>query len=537
MEMTNLTAGGPSYGLLDMLFGKKPQEEAADGKEFDPLLNLIKGLKQKADEDAKDGWTVKETEAGKKGEDYPALGLPAMFASSQNVDLAKVAQTQEGLMQLSPAQLKQLMQAKIKSMQQQGPAPRVVEKPEPIVSEALQKLMRESPESMEGLLTNKQPILAKLSPAEMQEASKAIDSRIKELAKQILAKDSQPPVEGLKEHALAAAAGMEALQTDAAKKQLNLKGAEVVQATEEPKLKQLTMPEKKLVHEKMFTTEDYLQVKDQGPKELEGKKAEPVMAKQEMQSDVQGNMPQKHIQKAASGSEQSEQLVTGKPDVSSVVQKSQPLKSKVPDLKKGDDIHQNLPADLALKTSAGVAVREVFIADVKPEQMRVRLASEVADSISVQAKNGGGEMKLVIHPDNLGELKLKVGTKDGKVQVTVTADNNEVAQSLRSSQHDLKEALSGQHLTLSKFEVNVASDSSMANQDNSGNNHNHNQSQLFQDSGDRSNNGSFADQYARENASSYREENFRLGDAMMPKAKAAAYKPSNNGNSRLDVVA
>src|SRR5690606_11276496 len=131
-------------------------------------------------------------------------------------------------------------------------------------------------------------------------------------------------------------------------------------------------------------------------------------------------------------------------------------------------------------------VREVFISDTRPEQVRGRLVGEVAESVGIQAKQGGGEMKLVIHPEHMGELKLKVGAKDGSVQVSVTADTNEVAQSLRASQSDLRDALSSQNLTLSKFEVNVANDSSMAsNQDNGSNA----QSQLFQEHSNRSGSG------------------------------------------------
>ncbi len=532
MEMTNMTAGGPSYGLLDLLFGKKPKEEPGDGKGFGPLLNLMKALKEKAEEaTGEKGWTKTETEAGKKGDEYPGMMLPAAYvASSQNVDLMKVAPAQDGMVQLTPAQLKQLMQGKINAMQGQAPMQAAEQTDEQSKLASLLKAGA-AEEPMEVFRAKDgQMVPMKLSPEEMQEISKALDGRIKDLARQILAKDSQQPVEGGKERALAAAMGLEAIQSDAAKKQLNLKGAEVVAETQ-PKAK-------KPDSEKLFTTEDFLQVKDsknQDPKLNAAQAKHHVQAQQpEMKAEVRDHLLQQNAPKPAAAPEQSGQVASMKPQLAEQVAKSHPRKSKsADDLEKG--IH-SLSGDLAPKAAAGLAVRDVFMHNVKPDQVRGRLIGEVAESVSLQAKNGGGEMKLVIHPDNLGELKLKVETKDGKVQVAVTADNNDVAQSLRASQNDLRDALHGQHLTLSKFEVNVADNSSMAsNQDNSGGNY---QGSFFQDNGDRSNNGAFSDQYARDNAPSYRDENFRMGDSMMPKPRAATqYVASNNGKSRLDVVA
>ena len=64
-------------------------------------------------------------------------------------------------------------------------------------------------------------------------------------------------------------------------------------------------------------------------------------------------------------------------------------------------------------------------------------------------------MRLVLNPDDMGEVKLKISTKNGKVEVQVTADNNDVAQTIRGGSKDLEASLKEQNLTLSKFEVTV----------------------------------------------------------------------------------
>ena len=51
MDISNATAAGPSYGILDVIMGKTPKEEKAEGKEFEPMLNLIKALEKQKDED------------------------------------------------------------------------------------------------------------------------------------------------------------------------------------------------------------------------------------------------------------------------------------------------------------------------------------------------------------------------------------------------------------------------------------------------------------------------------------------------------
>ena len=519
--MSNMTAGGPSYGIFDVLFGNKPKEEPKDGKEFGPLLDLVKALNgESSDKDAQGvGRTDKETEAGKRAEEYRHVIAPAMMAAfSQNADMEKVLAAQEGSLQLSPAQLKQLMMA---NQSGKVPAPLKAVEQQDGISELLSQMteVAEEPVDLGQVAKGKVPKLApevKLTPEmqqvlaehpQLQERLEAsIDSRIQQLATELAKRqESQKSIAGLMEKAALAGGGVEAIQTDAVQKQLN------------PKVS-------KAANEKMFTTEDFLQMKETGAQKAE----------------LQANATQ--TQKAVLPAEQSDIGSKPKSEFAELLQQSASgvkSKSNLADLKKELDVSQMpLPTDLALKGSAAMAVREVFITEGKPEVVRERLVGEVADSVGIQAKAGGGEMKLVIHPENMGELKLKVGAKDGKVEVAVTADNNDVAKTLRASQSDLREALSDQHLTLSKFEVHVAKDSSMASNQDNGSNF---QNQFFQDNGDsKSNSGTFADHNDRNTSSSRQDVDIPAKDVSIGKPRLASqgpYRTANGGGARLDVVA
>lgn len=75
-------------------------------------------------------------------------------------------------------------------------------------------------------------------------------------------------------------------------------------------------------------------------------------------------------------------------------------------------------------------------------------------------------MRLVVTPEDMGEVKLKVSTKNGKVEVQVTAESNDVAQIIRGGSHELEASLKDQNLSLGKFEVSVADSNNVSSLDN-----------------------------------------------------------------------
>lgn len=97
---------------------------------------------------------------------------------------------------------------------------------------------------------------------------------------------------------------------------------------------------------------------------------------------------------------------------------------------------------------------------------------EVADqniqSVMKQAqylvKNGGGEMKVRMTPEGLGEIQLRVELKEGRVQLHMLADNKETKKMLESSVSDLKDSLASQKISLDSVKIDSVVRTNVENQ-------------------------------------------------------------------------
>jgi flagellar hook-length control protein FliK len=71
-------------------------------------------------------------------------------------------------------------------------------------------------------------------------------------------------------------------------------------------------------------------------------------------------------------------------------------------------------------------------------------------------KDGGGEMKVVLTPEGLGEVAMKVNVKDGKVNVEMITQTDEAKKVLENGFRALSEGLKAHHLNLESIQVNSA---------------------------------------------------------------------------------
>jgi hypothetical protein len=144
---------------------------------------------------------------------------------------------------------------------------------------------------------------------------------------------------------------------------------------------------------------------------------------------------------------------------------------KLPELMKGEKGAPKLStvpfeAGLLHATKADLDTRDVVLDSTKPAEIREALLGEVNQGVGFHAVKGGGEMRLVIHPEALGEVKLKISTRsDGKVEVQVSAQNDDVAKIIRGGSKELESSLRDQNLTLAKFDVSVTADAPVASTD------------------------------------------------------------------------
>lgn len=128
------------------------------------------------------------------------------------------------------------------------------------------------------------------------------------------------------------------------------------------------------------------------------------------------------------------------------------------------DANANLGATTTAKTevsrpgaeafSLTAAANEVRKNDVRPED-----AANVRNLIQgaqVLMRKGGGEMKVQMNPEGLGQVDLKVAVKEGKVDIQILADTADTKRLLEKGMGDLKASLAGHRLEVSNVKVDVS---------------------------------------------------------------------------------
>lgn len=80
-------------------------------------------------------------------------------------------------------------------------------------------------------------------------------------------------------------------------------------------------------------------------------------------------------------------------------------------------------------------------------------------------KKGGGEASIILNPEGLGKVHLKVAINEGKVDLQMKAETTEAKKLLESSLGDLKSGLAAQRLNLDQVRVDVGNQAS-SNHDN-----------------------------------------------------------------------
>ncbi len=428
MDMTNATAAGPSRGLLDIIFGtgKSAEETEADGQGFANLMNFIKAMNGEKTEEQGAGLdrTLRGIPRGKGLAEGQADGTPSGKAIASGPSDAVPESAEDAAKKEKLNELSALLGIPLAEQARLASPPMK----NPVGADGKQPAM--TPDQVNASL--KQKALPPLNNEELK-LLQAVNTKLEQV---------QMPTDAQRAPMAAAAAGGAAVPLDP-KDPRKLQGAEKLPGAGTPEM--------------MVSTESYLQMHEsvgKGPvKEVEGRNA--AAAAQE--APVSSAGPKATLTSEAVAGASSKGLELGN------------RRERDLELPHGGKQAKLDPsASGALGAALAHGARELTHHDVylpgldKPDQFREVLLNDVGTSVALHAHKGGGEMRLVLHPDDMGEVKLKVSTKDGKVEVELMAENNDVAKVLRSGNHDLEHSLKEQNLTLSKFEVTV-SDSSIVN--------------------------------------------------------------------------
>jgi flagellar hook-length control protein FliK len=102
--------------------------------------------------------------------------------------------------------------------------------------------------------------------------------------------------------------------------------------------------------------------------------------------------------------------------------------------------------------------------DVKPQQNAVQIADgsfdEIVRQFTILMRRGGGEAKLLLQPEHLGSLKLRIQVDRGEVATSILVDNQAVKDLILSRLNILEESLLEHGFDLSSFDVGVKGENS-----------------------------------------------------------------------------
>lgn len=180
--------------------------------------------------------------------------------------------------------------------------------------------------------------------------------------------------------------------------------------------------------------------------------------------------------------------------------------------------------------SGAVASTAPAAVDRPEDVMNVR---NLIQGAQVLLRQGGGEMKVQMHPEGLGQVDLKVMVSDGKVDVQILAETADTKRLLEKNINDLRASLSGQKLEISDLKVDMSK--SPEREANNDNNRDFNREQArqflgqFRDEREAMRNGMFELPSMRQYKQSKAKE-------LQPVDSAGEAKPAAKNSSRLNVV-
>lgn len=92
-------------------------------------------------------------------------------------------------------------------------------------------------------------------------------------------------------------------------------------------------------------------------------------------------------------------------------------------------------------------------ADAEPEGVE-----SIVKNVQLLSKKGGGEMKVQLNQEGLGEMQLKVAVNEGKVNIQMITDNKDTKKLIEGDLSALKMELGEKKIDLSEIKVDVAKD-------------------------------------------------------------------------------
>lgn len=118
---------------------------------------------------------------------------------------------------------------------------------------------------------------------------------------------------------------------------------------------------------------------------------------------------------------------------------------------------QPAPAS-GLTRGAAVAAPATMMAAAPSSQDEAENVQELIKQAQIVLKRGGGEMKLEMKPEGLGQVHLRVAVENGQVNVQMLTENDAAKKLIEKGLHELKASLSAQQLQVDNLKVDIGSE-------------------------------------------------------------------------------
>jgi len=129
-------------------------------------------------------------------------------------------------------------------------------------------------------------------------------------------------------------------------------------------------------------------------------------------------------------------------------------------LSQGEDGFQNLQAQTSADRGHLTQLKgESFIIQTQPTpEQQTANVKELVSKAQFMAQKGGGEMKVTLTPEGLGEVNMKVMVQNGHVNVEMITESSEAKKILEKGLGDLKANLISHNLRIDQVKVDTAAD-------------------------------------------------------------------------------
>ncbi len=127
------------------------------------------------------------------------------------------------------------------------------------------------------------------------------------------------------------------------------------------------------------------------------------------------------------------------------------------ELENGQYVPAGLVADATIPTSDPTSISE-FQNRLDSFGMPTPMsADEAIQQAQVMIRDGGGEMKVTLTPEGMGEIAMRVQVENGKVSVHMITENPEAKKLLEQSMSELQSGLTQSNLQVDTIKVDTAS--------------------------------------------------------------------------------